>query len=112
MSRVRDTLLRMMRLAKIPEEDFDRTTLAELASRLDPARRLETHARCGSCGATYTLQAWWYLAPTGYWEPSGERTRLGQKPTYEGRVCRHCGKELRVPAAENARTSEPIWRQY
>lgn len=121
--RIGRLLLDLMKKAGIAEEQFETTTVVQLGLRLDSGpgcqvggivqgKDLEVYARCGGCQACYTLQAWFYLNPTGYWERDGQRTREGHQPTFEGRTCRKCGKEIRVPAPAGARASVPLYQQF
>jgi hypothetical protein len=104
---VRDRLLALMDEAGIPRNEFDATTIGELALRLE-RRALAVHAECIACGARYSLAEFTYLHSTGFWHDDGERLRPGAKPELEGRLCR-CGTEMRVDAHEGASASVPLY---
>lgn len=112
--RVGKLLLELMRQAGIDEELFETTLVVQLALRLDgklhAKEGLPEFTRC-ACAESYHFLEWINLKPTGYWMRNGERPE-GQVPDFEGRICKHCGAEIRIPAGPEARAATPLWMQF
>jgi len=106
------TLSRLLKEAGMEGASLESTTVLELALRLQAVRD-GVQVRCPRCAAGYSWAAFAYLEPTGFWTALGAEgeaisalTHTG--PVFEGRLCKTCQAEFRVPRAK--RPSKPFYK--
>jgi hypothetical protein len=106
------TLQRLMQEAGMEGAALDSTTVQELALRLQGARD-GVQVRCPHCAQGYSWVGFAYLEPTGFWTEDGTRGRHPELnhagPVFEGRFCKACNSEFRVPAGPRA-GSKPLYK--